>query len=301
MFWKKKINKTTKVAGISPGIEKSILILLGSKGLPIAPMQAQKAFELSLKTEIEASDFIDLIESEESLSARIIKIANSAFFGRKEKSETIQDAVVVIGIEELKNILCANALKDLFPSSNPFRNLLWKHDIAVGIASRIIAERELPNLKSQAFLAGLMHDIGKLLLFQRYENEVENLYKDLDEKIALFQAEEDAFLCNHAEIGFLIAQKWNFTESIKNTICYHHKNWDTPEIENSPITKIVKAADIIVHYLGLIEFPNSIKLKDMAKSEINQALKEVNIKYIESNSIYKRITKTYLEEAEIYS
>lgn len=301
MFWKKKTNKKAMIASISPGIEKSIIKLLGSNGVPIAPMQAQKAFELSLKSEVEASDFIDLIESEESLSARIIKIANSAFFGRREKSDTIQDAVVVIGIEELKNILCANALKDLFPLNNQFRNLLWKHDIAVGIASRIIAERELPNLKSQAFLAGLMHDIGKLLLFQRYEIEIENLYKNLDEKTHLFQAEEDTFLCNHAEIGFLIAQKWNFTENIKNAICCHHKDWDSLEINNSPITKIVKAADIIIHYLCLIEFPNSSKLKEIAKNQINQALKEVNIKYIESDSIYKRITKTYLEEAEIYS
>lgn len=300
MFWKKKTKKEIK-PGISTGIEKSIVKLLGSKGLPPAPLQAQKAFELSLKANIDAKDIIDLVENEETLSARVLKIANSAYFGRKEKTETIPDAVIVIGVEELKNILCANALKNLFPSKLPFREKLWKHNVAVALTSRIIAEKIEPKDKDKAFLAGLMHDIGKLLLFQRFDSAIERIYENAaSNKSTYLDAEEAEFLCNHCEVGFMIGQKWNFTEYMQHAICFHHKPWDSDELLNKKITKIVKTSDVLVYATGEIEFPAKTYLKNQNEELLTQALKEVGIPYVEKDSLLKRVKKSLSEELELY-
>lgn len=300
MFWKKKLNKII-TPGISSGIEKSIVKLLGTKGLPPAPIQAQKAFELSLKTDIDAKDIINLVENEETLSAKVLKIANSAYFGRKEKTETIPDAVIVVGVEELKNILCANALKNLFPSKLPFREKLWKHNVAVALIAKIISERTDPKNKDKAFLAGLMHDIGKLLLFQRFESAIEEIYKDAAKSDSTYlDVEEAEFLCNHCEVGFMIGQKWNFTEYMLHAICFHHKPWNSAELLNQNITRMVKASNIISYSNGEIEFPAKTYFKNKNEGHLTEALKEIGIAYVEKDSLLKRVKKSLTEELELY-
>lgn len=107
-----------------------------------------------------------MIEVDEALAARVIKIANSVFFDRGNKSSSIEEAVLVIGLNELRNLLNANALSDIF-RVGVAREQLWAHDVAVALTSKQLAQRILPHQADSAFLAGLMHDIGKLLLLQR--------------------------------------------------------------------------------------------------------------------------------------
>lgn len=300
MFWKKKKPRVTKVS-LSPAIRDNIHKLLGSKGLPAMPRQAQKAFELSIKSQVEPKDFIEIIESDEGLTARVLKIANSAFFGRKEKCETIKEAVVIIGGQELKNLLCANALTELFPSSHPLRTKLWQHDIAVGIATRLIAQRNNPRVAGNAFIVGLMHDIGKLLLLQRYSNDYEKIFNNLEiDSKNLTQAEEDLFLCNHCELGQVLGEKWNFSEELIDCIAYHHQTWENLELQNRPLIKYVKAADILVHYSGIVDFPKKSFLKTIAETELDNCLKTLSLSKTQGENLIKEIDQTFRLEEELY-
>src|SRR5438105_4911837 len=101
-----RIKKSSdRVNKLSAAISESILRSVGAKGIPTMPGPAQKAFQLSTNPNAEARDFIDVIESDESLSARVLRIANSVFFDRGQQSKTIEESVTVIGIEELKCLL----------------------------------------------------------------------------------------------------------------------------------------------------------------------------------------------------
>ncbi len=141
----------------SPAISAEILKFLGPRGIPVMPASAQRAFELSVKPNAEAREFVEVIASDESLSSRVLKIANSAFFDRGKKSSTIEEAVIVIGLSELQSLLSAATLSELFPSTNHLRKLLWEHDIAVALYARTISECTAPEQSGVAFIGGLMH------------------------------------------------------------------------------------------------------------------------------------------------
>ena len=146
LFGKKKKPEAEGLESLSPAIREAILQAVGGRSIPSMPGAAQKAFELATDPNAEARDFVEVIKADESLSARIIKISNSVFFDRGHGgSKTIEDAVMVIGISELRGLLNAGALSDLFPSRHPARTQLWANDIATGIAARLLAQRLLPG------------------------------------------------------------------------------------------------------------------------------------------------------------
>jgi HD-like signal output (HDOD) protein len=140
-------------------IRKSILHSLGLKSVPIMPGAAQQAFMLATNPNAEAHDYIEVLEADEGLSARILKIANSVFYDRGGGSRTIADAVNVVGLAELKNLLNATALSNLFPVRHHLRASFWTHNIATALTARVLSRSVYPTGTDQAFLAGLMHDI----------------------------------------------------------------------------------------------------------------------------------------------
>ena len=134
-----------KAPGLAPATARSVLTVVGSQAIPAMPSAAQKAFQLSIDPSAEARDFIQVIESDEGLSARVIKIANSVYFDRGRVNETIEDCVLVIGINELRSLLNATTLSEIFPSRHPARSQLWANDIATALISRSLAGRICPG------------------------------------------------------------------------------------------------------------------------------------------------------------
>lgn len=255
--------------GLSPALRETILSIVGSRSIAPMPGTAQKAFALSTNPKADARDFIELIEVDEALSARVIKIANSVFFDRGKKSNTIEEAVVVIGLEELRSLLTANALSDIFPSSNPARVFLWNHDIAVALISKQLALRIQPRLTESAFLAGLMHDVGKLLLLQRCTSDYQKIMQKVEELGCDFtEAEVEIFPFNHCQTGELIAERWNFSDDLKEAIGRHHQQFNSlsDSKAGTSLSAIVHCADIIAHSLAL-GFPSKYSRLKLANQE----------------------------------
>lgn len=235
---------------IPEGLRQSILRSLGLKSVPIMPGAAQEAFKVATNPNAEARDFIDLLEGDEGLSARVLKIANSVFYDRGGGSKTIVDAVNVIGIAELRNLMNATALSGLFPVKHPLRTEFWAHNIATGIAAKTAARSLSPSLTDQIFLAGLMHDVGKLLILQQHvENYERVIKKGLAAGLESVQAEETVYPFNHTQVGQLIAEKWNFSSDLYDAIGDHHKPWS--DLERGSLASIVKLSDLITHVVGL--------------------------------------------------
>lgn len=238
---------------LSRAVESSILGTVGGKAIPAMPSAAQKAFQLATDPNAEARDFIDVIESDEALSARVLKIANSVYFDRGKPSNTVEESVLVIGINELRCLLNASSLSELFPSKHPYRRQFWTNDIATAIIAKTLAQRLLPSSQETCFLAGLMHDIGKLLLVQRASDLYEKVVALMQSKqLSFAEAEGEVFVFDHTEAGQLIAERWNFTPELIDAIRNHHRPLtDHPEPGVPSVTDIVQGADLIAHTLGL--------------------------------------------------
>ncbi len=252
-------NKKPEEKGISPppklttAVIGSINTIVGAHSIPPMPGAAQKAFSLSINPKAEARDFIDVIESDEGLSARVLKIANSVFFDRGRLSKTIEEAVLVIGINELRCLLNSTTLSEIFPSRSRIRAQLWSNDVATAIVARSLAQNYSGSRSELAFLAGLMHDIGKLLILQKASVEYRRVINLVERDALEFdRAEEQIFMFDHTEVGQLIAERWKFTTEITAAIRYHHLLWSDLAIHQaSPsITVLVKAADLISHSEG---------------------------------------------------
>lgn len=289
---------------LSGAITQSIENVVGAKSIPSMPGAAQKAFQLATDPNAEARDFIDVIESDEALSARVIKIANSVFFDRGNKSTTIEASVTVIGINELRCLLNATALSEIFPSKHPARAMLWSNDIATALIARALAQRLRPGKDDIAFLGGLMHDIGKLLLLQRTGEEYSRVLKIVEtEDKSFIEAEERRFPFTHTEVGQLIGERWNFSPELIAIIRDHHLPWSEEDFNarELSLTAIVKAADIIAHSLGLGHLRGYSKLRARATRELEDAWRALKIAPEERKSLLENFEKTYAVEFDLYT
>ncbi len=254
-IFRRKKPKAKPVNSVSFAIKETIYKVVGRDAIPSMPFAAQKAFKVATDPEADADDFVEVIESDEALAARIIKIANSVYYDRGKKSSTIQEAVNVIGLNEVRSFLNSSILANLFPSTHPLREQFWINDIATAIIAKRLAQMISPGQADLYFLAGLMHDIGKLLLVQKSPHLYEAIIEKVKTKGTNFiENELEVFPFTHCDVGKLIAKKWGFSSFLATAIgLHHHSLEELEEIEESAAqtAAVIKAADLIAHSLGL--------------------------------------------------
>mgnify|MGYP002075668784 CR=1 FL=1 len=305
MFSKLFKNKQVEeVPQLSPGIRESMMTFLGTRGIPPMPNSAQKAFKLTVDPNATATDFVEVIESDEALSARIVKISNSVYFDRGTPSRTIEESVNKIGLNELRCLLNANTLPELLPSANPLRAQLWLNDIATAIFARNIAAMKCPALQGTAFLGGLMHDIGKLLLLQRLDEDYAKIVKEVQLGEHNFcSAEEEHLPFNHCQLGQLLAEKWNFGPDLMTIIREHHEPWNklnSNKTNHYLLTTVVKAADIIAHSLGIGHATGFASFRERNLENLDEALGNIGIPASQKKSFLERCHIDFESESEIY-
>ncbi len=300
LLGKKEKRASSSTPTLTNELTQSILGVVGAKSIPSMEGAAQKAFQLSTDPEAKAHDFIEVIESDEGLSARIIKIANSVYFDRGHGSKTIEESVVTIGTEELRNLLCANSLSDIFPTNHPVRSQLWKHDTAVGIVAQFLAKRFLPDKERHAFLAGLMHDVGKLLLLQRAANDYEFILQKVKQGAEFCAAEEERFPFNHTEVGHVIGERWNFSDELNQVIRVHHRGWDELQDNGFQLGGLIKASDLLVHSLGVGFEREYVRFHNKSRLKLDEAWKYLGVSSPEGREIAKNAQRTLNKEFDLY-
>ena len=285
---------------LAPAIKSAITSAIGTRGIPTMPSGAQKAFQLAIDPNAEARDFIEVIESDEAISARVLKIANSVYFDRGHKSNTIEEAVNVIGMNELRCLLNASSLSEILPSKHAARSQLWSNDLATALISRHIGRLIIPAKAEIAFLGGLMHDIGKLLLLQRSPQEYTTVLRIIAEKGTDFcQAEEEVFVFNHTEVGQLVAEKWNFSEELCDIIRNHHK-FPTEAKDDSILARIVRCADLTAHANGIGHPATFVKLRQKAEEALPEALASIGVSGVDAKGFRQEMNRMYDTEYDLY-
>lgn len=196
--------------------------------LPSLPTIALKIIEMVGDSRTSAGDLQRVIMSDQALAARVLKIANSALFNTRSEITTISHAVVVLGFTTLRSVVMTSSIHRVFSDGTRRGGslsdaVLWEHSLAVAIASREIARWTEAISPEEAFIAGLLHDIGKLVLSKNLETRYVEVLNEVIRGDATFIDAENRLLgFNHAHLGALVARKWKLPHSVANAILYHH-------------------------------------------------------------------------------
>jgi HD-like signal output (HDOD) protein len=241
-----------KPSRIAPAIAQRIRDILGIRELEAMPMQAARAFQLASDPSARMADFIAVIESDEALSARVIRIANSVYFFRGTPSTDIEKAVANIGLDELRCLLSASMLRSLLQGRHRAREQIWSNSVATAICCRNLSRFTKDTTSGEAFLCGLLHDVGKLVMIRKGGGLYDKVISLVGSGERTFEeAEEEVFELNHVEVGRWVGEEWNFPPQVITAIAEHHLPWPSTPGGALTVAQMVKAGDCIAHAAGI--------------------------------------------------
>jgi putative nucleotidyltransferase with HDIG domain len=200
------------------------------KDLPPLPDVIARAMEITLNPDSSVRDLRALLAKDQALSARILRIVNSAIYGLQREVSTVSHAIAILGMETVSSVILAALIEGTFQSAKCLgTKLMTDHSWGTALAARAIAMRVRYANPEEALVCGLMHDIGKPILFQNYPAHYDQIIGDVYTGNQSFcELEIPAFGFSHADVGALLAHKWNFPPQLAEGVEYHHDPLSAP-------------------------------------------------------------------------
>lgn len=220
--------------------------------LPSLSPVVQKIGSVISDPDVSAVDVVNVLKMDPAIASKVLRLANSAYIGMPRTVSSLQNAVVILGQRRIHYlVIAASTLSAFKPAGSlPFDKLrYWKHLVTSAMVSESIAKhvKRYDSIEAEeVFCAGLLHDIGKLVLGVYYPASIADGYKRaLKNETPFFRNEEK--VATHMRVGYLVAEQWNFPTSLINAIRFHHIPC---RAERSLKVAIVHVADIMVHLIG---------------------------------------------------
>jgi putative nucleotidyltransferase with HDIG domain len=193
-----------------------------------------------------AKDLAKEVRADQAMTSKILKVSNSAYYGFYRKISNIEEAIVVLGHQEIRSLSLAITVLSLYNENNEIsydRRQFWRHCVTTAVLADMMAKNH-KNIIAQAFTAGLLHDIGRTVLDQFFPDEWKAIYERAREKdVHWMEVEHDLIDTDHAEIGYWLAEQWNFPPVLSEAIRWHHQPGQATE---SPLlTGIIHLSDIL--------------------------------------------------------
>ena len=233
--------------------ELEIMIMTASD-LPTIPVVATKVMQLIENENATAEELSKIVASDPAVAARVLKISNSSYYGCQRQIQTLSHAIVVLGFATLKSLIVAASVKQVYQPYGLTEKMLWEHSSGAGLAARIIAKETRAASEEEAFLGGLFHDIGKIIMnsmnARQFQDVMQRCYND---GLSFEEAERQVFSYTHSEVGGLVIKKWNFPDMLMHAVLNHHSfNFgEEPDITQVKLTCVVGLADMFCHKVGI--------------------------------------------------
>jgi len=194
----------------------------------------------------------DVISKDTSLTAKLLKLVNSPFYGLPQRIDSISRAVMVIGGQEISTlalgISAINAFKDI-PTELINMRTFWEHSVAVGALAQVLGKAIRHGAAERLFVAGILHDIGRLIIFKKLPHAaVETIYYARANQTPMVTAEQDVLGFTHPQVGGLLLRAWKFPEPLVAIVACHHNPLACPDNVEPAILHL---ADIIAIAMGL--------------------------------------------------
>lgn len=195
--------------------------------LPTLPRTVLRITEIINNPKSSARDLAGVINDDQVLTARLLRLVNSSFYGFPQRIATVSFAIVLLGFDAIRNLLLTTSIFDLFNGADRElqveREKLWDHSLGCAVAAKIIGEHLHFDKVEELFVCGLLHDLGKIVEMAYLQDDyarVRNQVKANDNWILL--AEEEILGYNHTHIGHLLAERWNLPAPVPEVIRHHH-------------------------------------------------------------------------------
>jgi len=222
--------------------------------LPTLPTVVSKMIQLVDNPKTSAASLARLIYTDQALTARILKLANSAYYGFPREISTVNMAIVVLGFNTVKEMGLSLSVFEAFKGASNDGifdiSRFWQHSIGCGSAARMIARRLRSQAMGEAFVTGLLHDIGKVILKQYMRVEFAQIIETAAKGDEPLEAIEKRIAgATHAQIGAWLAEKWNLPRLITDAVAFHHNPWEAKV--DPVIVAVVGLSNYLCHVSGI--------------------------------------------------
>ena len=248
--------------------------------LPTIPSTLKQISRIIGDPSISLKKIGEFISNDPALTTKVLKMVNSAFYGFPGRISSVSHATVLLGSNVIRGLIVGVSVFEVMQKAMLG---LWQHSLGCAITSRIMAKRKGLKNYDDVYVAGLLHDIGKVILILEFSKQYKKAMNEAEIKgITIFETERDHFVTNHAYIGSWLAEKWLFPRNLIEVIKYHHN----PHLsKNAPIeTAIVHLADILIRANGVgfagdpfvpAVDPIAFEALNLSKMDLKEILKEM--------------------------
>jgi putative nucleotidyltransferase with HDIG domain len=218
--------------------------------LPSQPIVIQKLHALIRQPDVNNRDVARIIEADQGFAARVLRLANSSFYGFSRKISSVEEAIMILGFNAVHQLLLITTLLKSIEFDSQVLNLpdFWMHSFSVGVLAKHLLSKTDKETQDKSFIGGILHDVGRLALV-RMDAERYRAYYSGDTAATDLTEERRFFGVDHQELGKQLAQKWNFPDSIQTIIAYHHSPLDAGKYRQ--LASSINMADMICHAMDI--------------------------------------------------
>jgi putative nucleotidyltransferase with HDIG domain len=291
--------------------KQAVLLKLfsGNKQLPTVPELYARFSKMIENPMISNKKIADLISKDQSMVTKILRLSNSALYSKRQEITNLANAITFLGIETLKNLILQISLVRVFRFENEevpeFKiSTFWEHSLAAAYFSQIITKKFTIPYNDNYYIGGLLHDIGKLVVYQYYPEKFEEIIvKQVKDKLTDYEAEEVVIGVNHTDIGVFFAEKWKFKREITEAIGSHHSPLKSLGMHVAVVrlaNLFSKAAGLCfpwdTQFLEIVGDPTWENLSNYASEDID--FENVIQEIMEESDKVKESVKALLEEGD---
>ncbi len=257
--------------------------------LPVLPATTQKVLGIMADPDVSIEKIKRLISTDPALTAKILKVANSAFYGSYRNIQNLSQAILRLGLNAVRNMVVATSMKNVYKRYGLAEKLLWEQMIGSALASSVIARHTRLVDPEDAFIGGLLHDIGKVVVNnefpEKFAKVMERVY---NEQVTFDIAERDLFEFSQREVGAFVVKKWGFPENLEFLIKFFDDNEAmSRDKQLAQLVAIIALSDRMCQKFGMgwrnsgdneVSFgnlPEVLGIEDASMPEILESVKTV--------------------------
>ncbi|MDH4028221.1 MAG: HDOD domain-containing protein [Nitrospirota bacterium] len=278
------------------------LLIKKAGDLKVLPFVARKMLDTIGKETVTIDELGSIIEKDQTIAARILKIANSPFYGLRSEVTSINHAILILGLRTIRSLVLSVSTKAIYKRFGITEQKIWEHSVGAAIGAKIISAGLGDDISEVAFTGGLMHDIGKVIM----NNETPEVFSEVmmktyNDGVDATTAEDEIYGYNHANVGAKVAEKWGLASTLVEIIGKHHLiSCKLEEIEDKVLSgslASVNLADFICRFLGigfrsaddtivLHKLPSAIFL-NVGKDRLDSLVNEIHEAYNNEKSAFE--------------